>query len=309
MPEKSAAFEPAFLHRSIGVPREKHIVSTIRAMKRNEIDCLIDWAAEEGWNPGRNDAELFWNLDPEGFLAIDVNDEMVGGGAIIRHHATFGFMGLFLMRPAFRGQRLGTELWYARRDRLIERLQPGATIGLDAVDQMIPFYSRGGFEPAFRHRRFEWQTTEKHDSPVRGVVDLCSISWETVASFDQRCFPGNRERFLQSWCRQSGAVSIALHENNTLRGFGVMRSALVGWKVGPLFADGMESAELLLHAFASKAEHGPIFLDIPDNNPEARALCVKHGMREVFGCVRMYYGPAPDIDHKRIFAVTTLEVG
>ncbi|MBX9655649.1 GNAT family N-acetyltransferase [bacterium] len=284
-------------------------MSMIRAMRRNEIDRLLHWAKDEGWNPGRNDAELFWNLDPEGFLAIDVNDEMVGGGAIIRHNAAFGFMGLFLMQPSNRGQGLGTELWYARRDRLLERLQPGGTIGLDAVDQMIPFYARGGFDASFRHRRFEWQPIGRHDLSDHAVVDLSSVDWETVASLDKRCFPGKRERFLRNWCGQQGAVSLAVHENNSLHGFGVMRPASVGWKIGPLFAEDKESADLLLQAFASKVGSGPIFLDVPDSNPQGIEICEANGMKEVFGCVRMYYGTPPGIDHERIFAVTTLEVG
>lgn len=278
-------------------------------MRRNEIDRLLQWAADEGWNPGRNDAELFWNLDPEGFLAIEVNDEMVGGGAIIRYDATFGFMGLFLMKPTYRGQRLGTELWYARRDRLLERLQPGGTIGLDAVDQMIPFYTRGGFQPYFRHRRFEWKPIDQRRSLDESLVDIRSAGWERVLSFDQRCFPGDRETFLQSWCQQPRAVSIADWRDDSLHGFGVMRPSLVGWKLGPLFADDTATAKSLLHAFAFRAESGPIFLDVPDNNPLAIALCEGLGMKEVFGCVRMYYGPQPDINHERIFAVTTLEVG
>jgi len=53
----------------------------------------------------------------------------------------------------------------------------------------------------------------------------------------------------------------------------------------------------------------PIFLDVPDNNPPAITLCEKYKMQEVFGCVRMYYGPVPLLDHRRIFGVTTLEIG
>jgi hypothetical protein len=36
---------------------------TIRPMKRQELDTLLDWAAQEGWNPGLHDAEIFWHTD------------------------------------------------------------------------------------------------------------------------------------------------------------------------------------------------------------------------------------------------------
>ncbi len=39
------------------------------------------------------------------------------------------------------------------------------------------------------------------------------------------------------------------------------------------------------------------------------ALVRAHGMREVFGCARMYLGPPPDLPGAEIFGVTTFELG
>lgn len=33
-------------------------------MSRSELDILTSWAANEGWNPGLHDADIFWNTDP-----------------------------------------------------------------------------------------------------------------------------------------------------------------------------------------------------------------------------------------------------
>ena len=35
-------------------------------MSRAEVDLAIDWAAGEGWNPGRHDADCFHGADPGG---------------------------------------------------------------------------------------------------------------------------------------------------------------------------------------------------------------------------------------------------
>ena len=35
----------------------------IRNMTRAEVDELVGWAAREGWNPGRHDADVFWATD------------------------------------------------------------------------------------------------------------------------------------------------------------------------------------------------------------------------------------------------------
>jgi len=40
----------------------------IRAVRPEEIPLAVDWAAAEGWNPGRADAGCFAGVDPGGFL-------------------------------------------------------------------------------------------------------------------------------------------------------------------------------------------------------------------------------------------------
>lgn len=87
----------------------------IRRMTRPEVDELVGWAAREGWNPGRHDAELFWATDPQAFIAADLDGELIGGGAITAYRGEFGFMGLFVVRPEYRGRGLGSMLWHARR--------------------------------------------------------------------------------------------------------------------------------------------------------------------------------------------------
>ena len=60
---------------------------------------------------------------------------------------------------------------------------------------------------------------------------------------------------------------------------------------------------------AGFATGGPLYLDAPENNPEAMALVQRHGMSEVFGCARMYLGPFPAVAQERVFGVTTFELG
>jgi len=284
-------------------------MAEIRAMHEREVCQLVDWANQEGWNPGINDAACFWNLDPQGFLALIEDEALIGGGAIIRHSESFGFMGLFIVSKSHRGQGLGTRLWFARRDRLLSRLDTGGTIGLDGVDAMVPFYAKGGFQPFTRHRRYQLATAVPSVQRSAQVVDLRTVSLDAIAELDRRCFPASRRVFLWYWIRQSGAVSLGFMEREQLRGFGVMRPCITGWKIGPLFAESASVADALLQAFLSERGHQPLFLDAPDNNPAAKELCCNYHMQEVFGCVRMYLGPVPALDHACIFGITTLEVG
>jgi GNAT superfamily N-acetyltransferase len=284
----------------------------IRNMTRSEVDELVEWAAREGWNPGLHDAELFWATDPEAFIAADLEDELIGGGAITSYNGEFGFMGFFIVRPEFRGRGLGKALWHARRDRLLARVGPGASIGLDGVFAMQEFYARGGFVFSHRNMRFCAEIPEHPEtSPVddEDIIPLSSVPFDELLLYDRTCFPALRPTFLKGWISQTDALAPGCRRNGKLSGYGVVRRCREGCKIGPLFADDAPAAEALYSRLAGFATGGPLDLDAPENNSAAIELVHKHRMIEVFGCARMYLGPPPVLSHERIFGVTTFELG
>ncbi|MCY1284151.1 Acetyltransferase (GNAT) domain protein [compost metagenome] len=282
----------------------------IRNMLRPELDELVDWAAREGWNPGLHDAELFWATDSEAYIAADLDGQLIGGGAITSYGGEFGFMGFFIVRPEFRGRGLGDMLWHARRDRLLARLRPGASIGMDGVFAMQDYYAKGGFVFSHRNLRFQLDIAEPPEwTPDEEILPLAEFAFDEVQAYDRTCFPAPRTHFLRGWINQPDALALGCRRNGRLAGFGVVRRCLQGCKIGPLFADDAQAAEALYADLAGFATGGPLYLDAPENNPEAMALVQRHGMSEVFGCARMYLGPFPAVAQERVFGVTTFELG
>ncbi len=283
-----------------------------RAMIRAEVDDLVGWAASEGWNPGLYDAEIFLANDPDAFIAADLGGVLIGGGAITSYQGEFGFMGFFIVRPEYRGKGFGDELWHARKERLLFRLRPGASIGMDGVFAMQPYYAREGFVFAHRDIRFRAEIPKQLPDPMNDaeeIVPLARVPFEQVLEYDRTCFPAPRPVFLARWIAQPEALSLGCLRGGELSGYGVVRRCREGFKIGPLFADDAFAAMALYSHLARHAAGGPLFLDVPENNPAALTLARQHEMRDVFGCARMYLGPAPDLAHGRIFGVTTFELG
>ncbi len=279
----------------------------LRGMTRAELDTLVEWAAGEGWNPGLGDAEIFWDTDPKGFVAAESGGELIGGGSIVSYGGRFGFMGFFIIRPDLRGRGLGERLWLFRRDLLRSRLAAPAVIGMDGVFNMQPFYARGGFTFANRDLRFEGVGAAA--APDAALVDLKTVPFADVARYDALHFPAPRDGFLKAWIAQPRGRALGVVRRGALHGYGVIRACRRGFKIGPLFAGDAETAEMLFRGLGDFAAGEPIFLDVPENNPHAMALARRHELREVFGCARMYYGPAPALPIGEIFGVTTFELG
>lgn len=278
----------------------------ISQLRSDEVAVLRDWARAEGWNPGIHDIDIAWRLDPNAFLALRRDEELVGAGTIYSHHSAFGFMGLFIVRPDLRGNGLGTALWFHRRDALRTRLDPHASIGMDGVFDMVPFYERGGFELAHRDLRFDGVASgEPHES----VIDAARIPFGQIDALDAHHFPTTRSTFLREWLAAPGVQSVAIVEDGIVRGFGATRPCEVGHRFGPVIAPNAEIAYRLISTLMSRIDGQPIQIDIPEINEAGLAIAQRFAMTESFGCARMYLGGIPEVEVHNIYAVTSFEFG
>jgi GNAT superfamily N-acetyltransferase len=276
----------------------------IRAMNLREIESAIEWAAAEGWNPGVNDAACFHAADPDGFLAGFLDDELVATISVVRYGTSFGFLGLYIVKPAHRGCGYGLSLWNAGLAHLGQR-----TIGLDGVVAQQDNYRRSGFSLAYRNVRY--QGTKVAQLPEdRRIVPLSSIRFDELDDYDRSAFLADRPAFLKAWITQPQGHAIGILRDGRLAGYGVIRPARVGFKIGPLFADDPALAQALFNGLVAHVPWGStFFLDVPEANPAAIALADSHAMSVVFETARMYSGQAPDLPVHRLFGVTTFELG
>jgi len=271
------------------------------------LKLLLEWAETEGWNPGPYDADVYWATDPDGFYGYYSDDTLIAGGSIVSYNNEFGFMGLFIVNPENRSCGIGRRLWYQRRDKLLSRLNKGATIGMDGVLAMQSFYEKGGFKIAFKDESHQLTgqefVVEKNISPI----ESCDI--ESIIAYDSKCFGVSRPQFMKSWLQLQGNKTIKYKRDGILKGFAIVRKAKAGYKVGPLFADNERIAEELLRACLSSVVGELLYINIPLNNPAAINLARKYNSTYVFECARMYLGKMPNMEIDKVFGITTFELG
>jgi GNAT superfamily N-acetyltransferase len=271
------------------------------------LKTLVKWAEEEGWNPGLYDAEVFWQTDPDGYYGYYKNGRLIAGGSIVSYSREFGFMGFFIVKPEYRSQGIGRKLWYQRRDTLLSRLNKGASIGMDGVVTMQPFYKRGGFEIAFRDERHE--STGMAFQVDNHITAIGDQDVDSVLAYDLQCFGFRRPEFLKSWLNMPNVKTFKYQDSGKMKGFVVIRKAVKGYKICPLFADNKAIAEELYKACLNAVPGEPLYIDIPMINKDAVALVKKYNTTSVFECARMYFGDAPKVEMNKVFGITTFELG
>ncbi|MCC2612997.1 GNAT family N-acetyltransferase [Neorhizobium sp. Rsf11] len=272
----------------------------IRPLTLAETTTLVDWARSEGWNPGLADAPAFYAADPQGFIGCFVDDEMAAGISAVRYGADFGFIGLYIAHPDFRGKGYGRKVWDAGMAHL-----EGRTVGLDGVPEQQSNYRSMGFETAYQTLR--WSGSLVGDA-ANEVVGITAALTTTVTAFDRKFFPSERDAFLAEWLKPPRLAKAVLKDSE-IRGYAVGRKCHDGYKIGPLFAESMADAERLLRACAAEAGGALLHIDVPASQAEFSDHLAAYGFSKGFTTARMYRGKAPVVQMQGVFGITTLELG
>ncbi|MFH8407391.1 GNAT family N-acetyltransferase [Streptomyces sp. NPDC018019] len=277
---------------------------TVRPATSDEWRRVAEWAAAENWNPGLGDVDCFHATDPDGFFVGHLDGQLVSSVSVVDYSPDYAFLGYYLVHPDFRGRGLGLATWRAAVPHAGDR-----TIGLDAVPAQEDTYRRSGFSTAYRTTRYRGRPV-RPGTPAAPVVPVTADRLDEIAAYDRQCFPADRRPFLARWLTAAGHHAYAQVRDGRVAGYGVIRPARDGYRVGPLFADTSRGAEAVFDALTSHL--GPqdeVHLDIPDPHHSARSLALSRGLAPDSHTMRMYTGPVAPVRPERGYAVTSLELG
>ena len=276
----------------------------IRRMRGDEFALLTEWAAREGWNPGRHDVEAFRTIDPDGFWIALAGDEPAAVISVLAYDTDYAFLGFYIAAPAHRARGVGKALW----DRAIAAC-PARAIGLDGVVDQQENYARSGF--ALRHRNVRHEGTVAAREPLPpGLAIRAPQPADRAAldALDAIVFGRPRARFLDVWLAAPGHRVRLVERDGSLAGYGAARPCERGTKVGPLFAADRATADALLRELCDGMPV-PHVLDVPEPNTAGIAIADAHALVPAFETARMLRGDAPPDDTTRTFGVTTFEAG
>ena len=265
-----------------------------------ELRRMLDWAAEEGWNPGLDDAEAFLAADSDGFFVAEKAGAPVAAISVVNHADDMAFLGLYLCRPAFRGQGIGYALFRHALDHAGPR-----TVGLDGVPAQEANYARSGFHRTGKTRRLKGRLPMATlHAPVATGADLAR-----VAPLDRAANGFDRRAFLAAWTKPCQTrKTVLLEQGGRVTGFATARLCREGCKIGPVVAPGRDAAfELALQA-AAAVKQTDVFIDTPEEQPALGLLLKEKGFVETFSTARMYRG-APPKPGDTLFAIATMELG
>ncbi|HEY2871399.1 MAG TPA: GNAT family N-acetyltransferase [Reyranella sp.] len=276
----------------------------IATASADDVRRIMGWAKDEGWNPANTDWVAFHAIDPGAFLIGRLDGEPVVSISVTRYGAGFGFLGCYIARPVARGKGYGFQIWNAGMARL-----EGRNVGLDGVPAQQPNYKKSGYRLSWNNARHEGVLSATPPVPA-GVsfADARSLPFDKLAAYDRRFFPEARDSFLAPWITAPERTALAALKDGEIAGFGVIRAAVTGARIGPLYAASPDIAAALIGKLAA-AMPGQVAIDVPDFHTPAKRLAEQLGLKPAFETARMYTGPDPAFDRAGLFGVTSFELG
>lgn len=268
---------------------------TLRHMTLTDLETVLGWAADEGWNPGIDDAAAFLAADPEGFFLHEEAGRPLAAISVVAHDPGMAFLGLYICRPEVRGRGIGLALWTEALRHAGSR-----TVGLDGVAAQQGNYARSGFAPAGATLRLEGRIAPAAPLPEAGPDDF-----DRLARLDRAANGYDRPRFLQAWLQPTATRRTVILGAT---GFATARRCRRGCKIGPVIAPDTGSALALIRGGAARLACDEVIVDVPDANPALIAALEAQGFRETFRTARMYRGAAP-VAQPTLQATGTLELG
>lgn len=288
----------------------------VRTMTKKDLQMVIDWAVKEGWNPCKYQVEPLYAADPGGYKLLEIDGNPVASLASVRYSKNFAILGMYIVKPEYRGQGYGKLLW----DFVMGNLKAYDSIGLYGVMAQVENYKRAGFRAINANTRWRGITsvTEfKEEAAIKKITSTETLN--KVIDYDGRIFSTPRETFLTKWLAMPESHALSYIENSTLKAYGVINRVETGhpleigckvYRVGPLFADDANVATKIYRALCHCVpKDSVVYLDTVESNPDSANFAERFGLKKISNTVTMYKGQIPPMESSKIFGLTSLDIG
>ncbi len=287
----------------------------IRQATIEEIrDTHLGLSALQGWNPGRNDWRSFSAIDPSGFFVGVKDGEIVACISALRVGPNHGYIGYYICKKEHRGKGYGLPLFQAGLKKLWD--EGVSCIGLDGILAQVPNYEKSGFVSYFKSIRHLFVKSECHPLTAKEQAHIVDgkdkehgeVRLRDILALQQSIQTITYESYYRALFQDEEVKALSYYSSdNEIVGFGVLRPAMEGYRVGPLYANDAEVARVLFKALIGDLSlESKVIMEIAKDNTSALGLDLKP-LAAV--CMHMYTQPPPAYDLSRVFALQSWTIG
>ncbi|MFC3800260.1 GNAT family N-acetyltransferase [Cohnella sp. GCM10012308] len=268
----------------------------IRTLSGRDLSFAMKLKNIAGWNQTERDWQDYLFYDREGCFLAEYDGKEAGTLTTIRYGDRFGWIGMVLVHPEFRGRGIATQLLQSGIRHL--RDQGVRCIKLDATAMGKKVYVPLGFEEEYDVRRYELDPSASTRVPkgaaasaYRGEIrSFTEADLEEVAVCDAAIFGANREAVLERLRGREPQYAFVTQDERGMTGYMMARQGYEAVQIGPWAASDVQAAETLLASLLAGVGDVKVFFDLPCPNVQGIHFIEKAGFRIQRTFCRMYLG-------------------
>jgi GNAT superfamily N-acetyltransferase len=258
----------------------------IRGMSLEDIPSGLCLCRASGWNQVEQDWRVFLTWPGSaGFLA-EGGGEVLGSVAMVRHDPLV-WIAMMLVYPQHRRHGLATKLM----ERILDEAASAACIGLDATPAGEPLYRRFGFDSDRQLVRMKASMAYESFEQPAGARRMRQSDLPAVLDRDREVFGADRGRLL-AWLLDRSPESAWVAGASGVRGYVFGRPGYLYHQIGPLVADDLATARVLVNACCPGLQGREVVIDASCSDAEWMRSLGSLGFVEQRPFVRMFRQPA-----------------
>jgi hypothetical protein len=194
--------------------------------------------------------------------------------------------------------------------RGLELAGANATARLDATPSGEAIYRRIGFADEHRLARWFRDLTLRPTAHRSSTRPIARADWPAVHDMDARAFGASRRRLLQRLADDAPEYARVLFGGSHVHGYLFGRHGHNREHLGPLVADGPDTATALLESVLTEQPDRRFYLDVPDDRQGWRDVLSRMGFAIERPFLRMHRGPlTTPAQPSSIYAIAGPEFG
>lgn len=259
---------------------------SIREMTPDDIAAGLTLCRASHWNQTEQDWLFFLTAAPHGALVAQEDGRVIGTVATCPY-GPFTWISMVLVDPVARGRHVGTTLL----QRGLALVGADTTARLDATPVGEAIYRTIGFADEYRLARWFLDVTPPSIARRSRSRPLTPADWPAIREMDQRAFGASRVGLLQRLADEAPEYARAIARGSHVQGYLFGRHGHNREHLGPLVADGPDTAVALLESCLAEQPDRRFYLDAPDDRQEWRDVLSRMGFAIERPFLRMHRGP------------------
>lgn len=279
----------------------------VRRMRAEDVPAGLALTQSVGWSHRLHDWQLHFELG-SGWVACDEWEAVAGTAMGWAYGDTAATLGLIVVHPDQQGRGIGRRLMSVVMNDASAR-----SMQLVATPAGLKLYRESGFEEAGgieQHQGTALPGASALCLPGVGTRAMRRADLAAIGELDAQSFGAPRTA-LMSALFERGAGIVAERAGRVI-GFAMTRPAGSGTSIGPVVADDVFMARLLITS-CLEAARGTLRIDIPTGDPELSEWLTARGLPCVDRVTLMRRGAwahsAPDQSAVRAFALVSQALG